>query len=375
MGAHTRQSARATIPPNPAPRREPDTFPGAVAASWAAQPWSARLLRTFLGVTFVYAGWQKLSDPGYLHRGSLTYVGSQLQGFANGSPIGALLRGLSHAAVPVGIAVALGEIAIGLGTLLGVAPVAAAVAGCTVNAVLLLSATWHVHPYFLGSDSIYAVAWLVYAATLLETGRRTARPPLPRARRGQVAPFDRTRRDLIRGAVVGTAMLFLGGVAAAASHLAPAPSKRAAPLQPSHRPHTPTKPITKHTTRPKHPTQQPSTGPAGSPPPPTHAGRTIARIQDLPIGGAAAFWGPGGEPGVVLRLDRRDVVAYSRICTHAGCEVGYDPSARLLVCPCHGAEFDPSDGARPVSGPAPTPLERFRVLVDRATGDVVLPAQ
>ncbi len=296
MGAHTRQSARATIPPNPAPRREPDTFPGAVAASWAAQPWSARLLRTFLGVTFVYAGWQKLSDPGFLHRGSLTYVGSQLQGFANGSPIGALLRGLSHAAVPVGIAVALGEIAIGLGTLLGVAP-------------------------------------------------------------------------------VGTAMLFLGGVAAAASHLAPAPSKRAAPLQPSHRPHTPTKPITKHTTRPKHPTQQPSTGPAGSPPPPTHAGRTIARIQDLPIGGAAAFWGPGGEPGVVLRLDRRDVVAYSRICTHAGCEVGYDPAARLLVCPCHGAEFDPSDGARPVSGPAPTPLERFRVLVDRATGDVVLPAQ
>ena len=40
-------------------------------------------LRAFLGGTFVYAGIQKLSDPGFLHRGSRTYIGDQLRGFAS----------------------------------------------------------------------------------------------------------------------------------------------------------------------------------------------------------------------------------------------------------------------------------------------------
>ncbi len=43
------------------------------------------LLRLFLGVTFVYAGIQKLSDPGFLHPGAPTYIGTQLHGFANGT--------------------------------------------------------------------------------------------------------------------------------------------------------------------------------------------------------------------------------------------------------------------------------------------------
>ncbi len=43
-------------------------------------------LRLFLGVTFVYAGIQKLSDPGFLHAGAPTYIGTQLHGFAAGTP-------------------------------------------------------------------------------------------------------------------------------------------------------------------------------------------------------------------------------------------------------------------------------------------------
>ena len=42
-------------------------------------------LRLFLGVTFVYAGIQKLSDPGFLHAGAPTYIGTQLHGFAAGT--------------------------------------------------------------------------------------------------------------------------------------------------------------------------------------------------------------------------------------------------------------------------------------------------
>jgi thiosulfate dehydrogenase [quinone] large subunit len=99
----------------------------------------------------------------------------------------------------------------------------------------------------------------------------------------------------------------------------------------------------------------------------------VARLSELPVGEAMGFAGPGGVPAVLVRLAQHHVVAYSRICTHAGCEVGYDQSARLLVCPCHGAEFDPSRKAMPVAGPAPTALRRIRVQIDPASGTVVVP--
>jgi len=49
-------------------------------------------MRLFLGGTFVYAGIQKLSDPGFLHEGAPTYIGAQLHGFAAGTPGGFVLR-------------------------------------------------------------------------------------------------------------------------------------------------------------------------------------------------------------------------------------------------------------------------------------------
>ena len=103
-------------------------------------------------------------------------------------------------------------------------------------------------------------------------------------------------------------------------------------------------------------------------------GRVIATLSELPVGRAVAFQGPGGTPGALVRLADGRVVAYSRICTHAGCEVGYATSARLLVCPCHGAEFDPANHAAPLPGsPTSVPLAPIRVVVDQATGQVKLP--
>jgi ubiquinol-cytochrome c reductase iron-sulfur subunit len=82
---------------------------------------------------------------------------------------------------------------------------------------------------------------------------------------------------------------------------------------------------------------------------------------------ARAGWAPGG------------FVAYSKICTHAGCPVGlYRASERKLICPCHQSTFDVLTGATPVFGPAARPLPQLpiRQLPDgtfAATGDFAEP--
>ena len=93
-----------------------------------------------------------------------------------------------------------------------------------------------------------------------------------------------------------------------------------------------------------------------------------------------------GSPLVVVRLpentldlpsDRagwapEGVVAYSKICTHAGCAISiyrsplYDPTSpnRALVCPCHYSTFDPTRAAAVTFGPAGRPLPQLPLAVD-----------
>jgi len=60
-----------------------------------------------------------------------------------------------------------------------------------------------------------------------------------------------------------------------------------------------------------------------------------------------------------------DLVAYSKICTHAGCPVGlYQAESGLLLCPCHQSTFDVGDGSRPVFGPATRSLPQLPLTVD-----------
>jgi ubiquinol-cytochrome c reductase iron-sulfur subunit len=68
-------------------------------------------------------------------------------------------------------------------------------------------------------------------------------------------------------------------------------------------------------------------------------------------------------------------VAYSKVCTHAGCPVGlYRAQTHLLLCPCHQSTFDVLSGARPVFGPAARALPQLPLEIDpegflRAAGD------
>jgi ubiquinol-cytochrome c reductase iron-sulfur subunit len=93
-----------------------------------------------------------------------------------------------------------------------------------------------------------------------------------------------------------------------------------------------------------------------------------------------------GAPIVVVRLDPKElklprgrrgwapqgIVAYSKVCTHAGCSIAlyrkptYPPTqARpAFVCPCHYSTFDPATGGTVLFGPAGRDLPQLPLLID-----------
>ena len=59
------------------------------------------------------------------------------------------------------------------------------------------------------------------------------------------------------------------------------------------------------------------------------------------------------------------VVAFSKICTHAGCPVSlYQAETQELFCPCHQSTFSVPQGAKPTFGPAARPLPQLPIGVD-----------
>jgi ubiquinol-cytochrome c reductase iron-sulfur subunit len=60
-----------------------------------------------------------------------------------------------------------------------------------------------------------------------------------------------------------------------------------------------------------------------------------------------------------------EYVAYSKICTHAGCPVSlYEQETSRILCPCHQSQFDVTQGAKPVFGPATRPLPQLPLQLD-----------
>ena len=92
-----------------------------ILASWKKQPLATSILRLWLGVTWIYGGWVKASDPGFLDPASTNYIGAQLTGFLNHSPLTFLLRHMIEHATIIGWMIMLSEFAIGIAVLAGVA--------------------------------------------------------------------------------------------------------------------------------------------------------------------------------------------------------------------------------------------------------------
>jgi len=285
---------------------------GAVT-SWRSQSNALRIMRLFLGVTWIYAGWDKASDPGFLTKGAPTFIGTQLAAFAQNSPIGFLLNHTIEHAALVGAFVMISEFAIGIATLLSVAPNSAAFGGFAMATGLWLSSSFHTTPYFLASDSAYAILWLVYLLNMIGNRRMPA--------------TNIHRRGIIRTGIIGV-------LAVAASFAGKALPKSSASSS------------VKSSTK--------------------GAGKQIIKVADLPIGGTFKFvHSTLGMPSVLFRT-KTGVFAYSAICTHQGCTVDYKASAKKLVCPCHGAQFDPFNNAKAVAGPTNVPLEKLKVAISGA---------
>jgi thiosulfate dehydrogenase [quinone] large subunit len=281
-----------------------------LSESWKSQAIAIRILRGWLGLTWIYAGWDKATDPGFLTKGSATFIGTQLSGYSTQSPIGGLFNKLIEHSTAVGIIVMLTEFAIGLATLLWVSPTLAAFGGFTMSVGLWLASSFHVSPYFLASDSAYAILWLVYFLTLVGN-RRTVDVALDR-----------------RGAIrIGA----LGGAAVALALLGKAFPKNSA------------KAVATKTT--------------------TGSAVKVLALSKIAVGETHQFALSNGSPAVLFRT-KNGVFAYSAVCTHQGCTVSYQSSNKTLHCPCHGAEFDPFGNGQAVAGPARDPLSSVKVKIE-----------
>ncbi|MEU6278970.1 DoxX family protein [Streptomyces sp. NPDC047028] len=117
-------------------------------------------LRIFLGVTFIYAGLDKLTDSSFLKAGGAGSIGDTMNSVRGSAAIPALVDLALKSPVGFGYAIALGELAVGIGTLLGVLGRLAALGGALISLSLWLTVSWASTPYYYGNDLAYLMAWL-----------------------------------------------------------------------------------------------------------------------------------------------------------------------------------------------------------------------
>ena len=132
-----------------------------------------------------------------------------------------------------------------------------------------------------------------------------------------------------------------------------------------------------------------------------HAGEII-KPSDLTLGGPPVHAWPKDPKSSVIRNGSRlneivlvkldpgelddesrsrsadGIVAFSLVCTHAGCPVSEWVKSdvgdkNILKCPCHNSEFNPRESAQVVFGPAPRRLAALPLVVADGSLTVAAP--
>jgi cytochrome b6-f complex iron-sulfur subunit len=69
----------------------------------------------------------------------------------------------------------------------------------------------------------------------------------------------------------------------------------------------------------------------------------------------------GSDPVIVIRISESEFRAFSAVCTHLACIVGYRRSIQRIWCNCHNGQFDLQ--GQVAGGPPPRPLATYAVHV------------
>ncbi|MFI9602914.1 DoxX family protein [Streptomyces sp. NPDC004069] len=125
------------------------------AARYALLP-----LRIFLGVTFLYAGIDKLTSSGFMQTTGPGSIGETMHAVRDSSALPALVDLALKSPVGFGYGIAFGELAVGLGILIGLLGRLAALGGALISLSLWLTVSWATTPYYYGNDLAYLMAWL-----------------------------------------------------------------------------------------------------------------------------------------------------------------------------------------------------------------------
>jgi len=415
----TRLQAKTTIDlSHPSPTNETMRFP-----AWILLP-----MRIFLGLTFIYAGIQKLTDPQFFNPAMPGYIANQIKGMAHGSPLHNFLIdvALPHA-VFFGWTTALGEIAIGLGTYAGFLFRPAAFFGLILSLTFFLSASWNTYPYFFGSDIVFVFCWLTM---ILSGPLNTGLPSIDHWLVDQMVPGGHTRQKLPLVLQLYI-LLVVAGTPQQSSYTAGISLFRTNPLLQGHQHKPKTSEMTRrgilkdwaasaaavasitllgiplrifgndpnasipdtsantasststistpsptNTPNTASPTITPNTAPHTSITPlpvrPVAVGQSIAPVSAVPINSSVNFIiASSQDDAILIHLPNDTFVAYDATCTHAGCTVKYQQNTHILTCPCHDSQFDPIHNGRVLQGPAVAPLTPLSIHVE-STGAIKL---
>jgi thiosulfate dehydrogenase [quinone] large subunit len=152
-----------------------DSTPGSIEGPVSGPPGSIRArasqyallpLRLFLAGTFIFAGLEKLVlNKAFLNGDGAESLSATLDGVESTAAIPALIDLAQTDPRAFGIAIAVGELAVGLGTLVGLLTRLAAFGGVLISLSLWLTVSWASEPFYMSNDLPYMMAWtpLIFA--------------------------------------------------------------------------------------------------------------------------------------------------------------------------------------------------------------------
>ena len=258
------------------------------------------------------------------------------------SPLHHLLDPALHAPTVFAVVIACGELAAGLGTLVGVLSRVAACAGMLLSLLFFLTVSFNDSPYYYGADIVFLFAWTPIA--IGGAGPLSFDEAFSKRHSGSSrSRTSATNRLAVRaasaiGIFAGFAVLLGASVRRSGTRLPPNGYMDLGPPPP------PPPPRIAAAHQPKARTRTTSS-----------VRRAVSRLVRLAFTDKTR-----GIPGFVVQPTPGAFRAFSAICTHAGCTVQFEEGSRTFACPCHGSIFNANTGAV-IRGPAVAPLPEIGI--------------